>query len=94
MNAKNNYLTGNFTSNFWGVKVGAISGTGFSTLNIIDVISQLGRGIKGSEWLDGRPVDKEYSDLGDGTVLTSSSQIPGGINTTINQTHSGLVLRG
>jgi hypothetical protein len=91
MNAKNNYLPTDFASNFWGVKVGAISGSGFPTLNIIGVAYPSRKDIKDGNWLDGIPIDKKYSNLGDGTVLESSSQIPGAINTTINETHSGLV---
>jgi pimeloyl-ACP methyl ester carboxylesterase len=82
MKTKNN-LPSNFVSPFWGVKVGTLSGVGQSTLKIIDVI-------KDNRWPDGKPVGREYTKNGDGTVLTQSSQIDGALNMTINQTHSGL----
>jgi pimeloyl-ACP methyl ester carboxylesterase len=82
---KNNYLPNNFTAPFWGVKVGALIGTGQQTLNIIDVNRDFW-------WPDGKPVGKEYSTDGDGTVLTSSAQISGAFsNDIISQTHSGII---
>lgn len=85
MKTKNNYLPTNFVSDFWGVKVGTLAGTGQQTLKIIDVT-------RDSRWPDGRPVRKENSNDGDGTVLTSSAQIPGAFsNESINQSHSGII---
>lgn len=91
MNAKNNYLPSSFVAPFWDVKIGTLSGTGFSTLSVISTISRSREDIRLGNWMDGKPIGKEYSDFGDGTVLVSSSQIDGAINSTINQTHSGLV---
>lgn len=82
---KNNYLPTNFVAPFWGVKVGTIAGNSFPTLKVIDVVND-------PKWPDGKPVEKEYSMEGDGTVLTQSVQIPDAIsNTVINQTHSGII---
>jgi len=91
MSAKNNYLPTSFVAPFWDVKVGTLSGTGFSTLSVISTISRSRDDARLGNWTDGKPIGKEYSNLGDGTVLVSSSQIGGAINSTINQTHSGLV---
>lgn len=92
MNAKNNYLPTNLIAPFWGVKVGTIAGSGIETLKIIDTINPSRKDIKFGNWLDGFPVGREYTQEGDGTVLTNSSQIDGAINTTIpNTTHRGLV---
>lgn len=91
MKAKNNYLPTNFASQFWNVKVGTLSGTGFPTLSQIVVVNPSKTDISLGNWFDGKPINKEYSNNGDGTVLSSSSQIDGAINMTINQTHSGLV---
>lgn len=85
MITKNNYLPTNFVSDFWGVKVGTLAGTGQKTLKIIDVV-------KDPKWPDGKPLWNEYSNEGDGTVLVSSVQIPGAFsNEVINQSHSGII---
>jgi pimeloyl-ACP methyl ester carboxylesterase len=91
MSAKNNWLPADFIAPFWSVKVGTLSGTGFPTLNIINVISPSKNDLRQGNWTDGKPIGKQYTNQGDGTVLASSSQLEGAINTTINQTHSGLV---
>ncbi len=85
MKTKNNYLPTSFVSDFWGVKVGTLAGTGQQTLKIINVV-------KDSKWPDGKPVGKENVNEGDGTVLASSAQIAGASsNETINQSHSGII---
>lgn len=82
---KNNYLPTNFAFPFWGVKIGTLAGTNVSTLKIIDVVNN-------TKWLDGKPINGEYSLAGDGVVLTQSAQIPGAFsNTVINQSHSGII---
>jgi hypothetical protein len=82
---KNNFLPINLVSPFNGVKVGTLSGTGFSTLKVIDVV-------KDPKWPDGKPVGKENTSEGDGTVLTLNAQINGASsNTVIGQSHAGLV---
>jgi hypothetical protein len=86
-NTLSSLLPLNFPSGFWGVKVGTLIGTGFPTLNIIDVT-------KGPHWPDGKPVREEYTNNGDGTVLAASAQIPGtdaSNSITINQSHSGII---
>jgi hypothetical protein len=88
---KNNWLPTNFSSPFSGVRVGTLSGTGFPTLSVIKVIDPTRYDIQLNKWLDGRPVGKEFVDQGDGTVLVSSSQLPGADNQIINQDHSNLV---
>lgn len=93
MLVKNNWLPNTLFSNpFWGVRVGTLSGTGFPTLRVIRVDDPSDYDIAHNNWLDGKPVSKVFNTLGDGTVLTQSSQIPGAsINQVINQDHEGLV---
>lgn len=91
MSAKNNWQPTNFAAPFWDVKVGAIIGTGFPTLKVIDVVAASRNDIKSGKWIDGKPVGKENTNEGDGTVLSQSAQIPNAINTFINQNHSGIV---
>jgi hypothetical protein len=85
MKTKNNYLPSNFVTPFWNVKVGTLAGTNNPTLKTINVVRDF-------RWPDGRPVGKEYSDSGDGTVLVESAQIPGAFsNEVINQSHAGII---
>jgi hypothetical protein len=91
MNAKSNYSPANLPTGFWGVKVGTIAGTGFPTINMIDVVNPSKSDVNHGNWLDGKPVNEEYSNAGDDTVLSASTQIPGAPNVTLNQTHVGLV---
>lgn len=89
---KNNWLPTNFIAPFYGVRVGTLSGTGFPTLKIIDVVNASKSDIKNGNWADGKPVGQEFVKQGDGTVLVSSSQLPGSqFSDVINQTHTGLV---
>lgn len=92
MTLKNNWLPTNFVAPFYGVRVGTLSGTGFPTLKVIDVMNASKQDIKNGNWMDGKPVGQEYSNLGDGTVLIPSSQLTGSqFSDIINQTHTGLV---
>lgn len=85
MQAKNNYLPTNFTYPFWGVKVATLAGTGIKTIKTIEVV-------KDAKWPDGKPVDKDYTYQGDGTVTLSSAQLTDALsNQTINQSHSGII---
>ena len=86
MKNQNNYLpTSNFITPFWNVKVGTLAGNGQATLKIIDVI-------KDPKWPDGRPVDIEKVNEGDGTVLLQSAQITGAsTNDVLNQKHSEII---
>ena len=91
--AQNNWLPNNdFPSPFYGVQVGTLSGTGFSTLYKLDVKDANKKDLKEGNWMDGDPTKKYHTDLGDGTVRTSSSGLAGAlINRVINKNHSDLV---
>ncbi|HKC04725.1 MAG TPA: hypothetical protein VKC54_02545, partial [Patescibacteria group bacterium] len=89
MFAKNNWLPTDFP--FFGVRVGSLSGVGFSTLINIPVKPPSVRDLLAGNWLDGNPTGKEYSLNGDGTTLAESSIVAGAENKIINQTHAGLV---
>jgi hypothetical protein len=91
MIVKNNWLPNNFTVPFGNVRIGTLSGNGFPTLNIIRVNAPSKRDFQLGNWLDGKPIAQEKTNLGDGTVLTSSSQLSGADNRVIDQNHSGLV---
>lgn len=88
---QNNLLNNSFP-NPWGVRLGTIAGTGFSTLSIIQTKDPSAKDITSGNWLDGKPNGKLYATEGDGTVLTSSTLLPSAsTSSTLNQTHTGLV---
>lgn len=88
---QNNLLFTPFT-NPWGTRIGTISGTGFSTLNIIQTKDASQKDMDSGNWLDGKPNGKLYSSDGDGTVLSSSAILPdANYQATLNQNHTGLV---
>lgn len=87
----NNLLTSPF-ANPGGVKIGTISGTGFSTLSVIQTKDGSQKELNTGNWLDGKPNGKIYSMDGDGTVLSSSAIFSeADYKATLNQTHTGLV---
>jgi len=90
---RNNWLPTDFSSPFWGVTVGTLSGTGFETLKYLLVKEGTKHDAKLGNWTDGKPTNKsETTSEGDGTVLLTSSQLPETASQmVINQTHSGLV---
>ena len=91
MQVKNNFLPLSPAPDFWGVKTAALSGKNQKTLKNIVVIPPTKSCLQLGNWVDGVPVSKEFTNDGDGTVLTSSSTIPGAENMSIEQSHRGLV---
>lgn len=92
MTAQNNWLpNGNFSHPFFGTTVGALSGTGFNTLQYIPVNDPNNHDQMLGNFLDGRPAGKEHSKEGDGTILSSSSMIPDADNRLISENHTGLI---
>lgn len=91
MDAQNNWLPTGFSPPFFGVTVGALSGNGFATIKYIQVKERNRRDERLGNWVDGKPVDREYTNEGDGTALLSSSQLTGAENLVINQNHDGLI---
>lgn len=91
MSVKNNLLPTDFAAQFGNVDVGTLSGVGQKTLNIIKVVNPSRSDIRLGNWIDGVPNGKEYTNEGDGTVLTASSRLEGANNQEISQTHRGLV---
>lgn len=91
MQVKNNFLPLSPAPDFWGVKTAALSGKNQKTLKNIVVIPPTKSYLQLGNWVDGVPVSKEFTNDGDGTVLTSSSTIPGAENMSIEQSHRGLV---
>ena len=91
MTIQNGWLPLIFDENYWGVKFGTLSGTGFDTLSEIPYRDPNRRDVSLGNWDDGKPAGKVKTVEGDGSVLLSSSQILGANSSVINQTHAGLV---
>lgn len=88
---KNNWLPTLFASPFYGISVGTLSGTGQTTTLGYRVILPTFGDLSAGNWLDGKPVSTITTTEGDGTVLTSSTEIEGATNTTIPGTHTSIV---
>ncbi|HET7098948.1 MAG TPA: hypothetical protein VFI61_01790 [Patescibacteria group bacterium] len=88
---QNGWLPINIPSDFWGIKFGTLTGTGFTTLAQVPVKDPNPKDIKVGNWLDGKPFGKTISSDGDGTALLSSTKVDEAHNVTINQNHEGLV---
>lgn len=91
LRAQNNWLPTSFGPPFFGVTFGSLSGQGFNTLQAIDVKDRSRRDERNGDWEDGKPIGREMTTDGDGTVLTSSAQLAGADNRIVSQTHTGLV---
>lgn len=91
MNAQNNWLPTLFEPPFFGVTLGTLSGRGEKTLETIEVRDPNRRDENYGNWKDGKPLKRNETTEGDGTVLVSSSQIPGADNRLIEEDHGGLV---
>lgn len=90
-NSQNTWLR-NLSTDPWGVRLGYIAGTGSSTLKTIQIKEPNKNDIRSGYWDNGKPVGKDYSMDGDGTVLAESAILPGApLNAPIAQTHRGLV---
>jgi pimeloyl-ACP methyl ester carboxylesterase len=91
MHDQNNWLPTAFTPPFYGVTVGAISGTGHQTLSKIETTPPTKADQLVGRWTDGRPTNRLTYEDGDGTVLLSSSQLPGASNISLPLEHTELV---
>jgi len=91
MNAQNNWLDPNLPPLFINTTVGTLSGFGVNTLQFMSVINPSRRDQTLGNWLDGRPVKREYTIQGDGAVLTVSTMLSGAINKQISQDHVGII---
>jgi pimeloyl-ACP methyl ester carboxylesterase len=91
MSAKNNLLPDSFVPPYYGVLVGALSGSGYQTLRTLEVRPPTNADKQRGNWKDGKPTtNRTYAD-GDGTVLTESSIIPEAANNTLPLDHAGLI---
>lgn len=91
MSAKNNLLPDAFAPPYYGVLVGALSGSGYQTLRTLEVRPPSKSDKQRGNWADGKPTNnREYAD-GDGTVLTESSMLADAANSTLPLDHAGLV---
>lgn len=91
MSIRNNWLPTEFSSPYFGVQIGTLSGKGKATLEKIEVKEPNKFFNKIGDWEDGRPTKKINSKLGDGAVLNNSSIIDGADNRLVNKDHIGLV---
>jgi pimeloyl-ACP methyl ester carboxylesterase len=91
MEAKNNWLPTSFDPPFFGVTLGTLSGRGKGTLETIEVRDRTRHDERLGNWIDGKPIRRLETTEGDGTVLVSSSQIPGADNRIIEKDHAGIV---
>lgn len=80
MNARNTIYPINLTPPFFGTEIGTLSGNGKATLYQVDVKNPSSRDDRLGIWIDGKPIRRHTNRLGDGTVLTSSSQLDGALN--------------
>jgi pimeloyl-ACP methyl ester carboxylesterase len=91
MSAKNNLLPDSFVPPYYGVQVGALSGSGYQTLRTLEVRPPTNADKQRGNWKDGKPTtNRTYAD-GDGTVLTESSILAEAANSTLPLDHAGLI---
>lgn len=92
MSAQNTWLTGSaFSAPFHGVTMGTLYGNTFETLSGMAVKNRNRHDERLSNWADGKPLEKEFSPNGDGTVLEMSSVLAGADNRTIALNHENLI---
>lgn len=91
MTAKNNWLPNAFTSPFFGVTVGTLTGTGVSTLKTLEVEPPSRIDQRRGNWKDGKPTGVNTFADGDGTVLAESAQLPGAEDRTLPLDHGALI---
>lgn len=90
MHEKNFSLTVPF-NNFYNTVVATLRGTGQKTTNGYRV-GPIDKHDAPGDWIDGKPVSRSTTNEGDGTVLLTSSEIPGADNTrVIPDSHTDLV---
>ncbi len=89
----NSWLLGSDFPSNTNAQIATLSGFGFDTLSIIKVRQPTRKDQRMRLWEEGRPVGKEFSTEGDGTVLNKSSKIENNTATNfeINQNHGGLI---
>ncbi len=80
-----------FPPNLYNLKINTLSGEDKSTLRFLDVVDPSAQDLAKGNWIDGKPIEKNYSLEGDGTVLQLSSMIEGADNLIISGNHSQIV---
>src|SRR3989344_19411 len=68
-----------------------ISGSGFDTLRYLEIEPAPAKDIQAGNWLDGKPVNREKDESGDGKVLSMSSQLNSADNQVLNADHVQIV---
>jgi hypothetical protein len=91
---KNGWLPNAFFAfPFYGIRFGSFSGTDKKTLQELTVSAPNGKDTILGLWKDGNPVNKSFSDQGDGLVLLSSSQFPGADNSRVAKLDHGELIQ-
>ena len=89
---QNNWLDQNqVPQNHYNISLFTLSGTKISTLSFLDVANPDMRDQFSQDWVDGKPTGKEYSLVGDGTILVNSSQLKDATNEVLNGNHGFIV---
>ncbi|MBI3955029.1 alpha/beta hydrolase [Candidatus Gottesmanbacteria bacterium] len=89
---QNDWLPKNlFPENHYQIKFDTLSGTGQSTLSNFIVSNPQPSDLAKDIWADGKPIQQNLVKDGDGTVLTSSSQLDGAGNETVSENHLKIV---
>jgi len=91
MAARNNWLPTLFSSPYYGVTVGTLSGSGLQTLRWLEVKPPNKTDQRLKNWQDGKPTNKKTYDDGDGTVLLESSQLFDAQNMVLPLDHTALM---
>lgn len=88
---QNNWLPTGFSDPYYGVNMGTLSGVDRPTLSELQTSRPSALDQASGKWADGRPVNKIYSNDGDGAVLKSSAQLVGASNFEIPGSHESIV---
>ncbi len=75
MSAQNNWLPNTFFPPFFGAYTGTLSGIDHGTPHQIIITQPKAADLKNGNWLDGKPQQLVSANIGDGTVLTQSSEV-------------------
>lgn len=92
LKAQNDWIkTHPFSSNSYDTSFTTLSGENIPTLRYFNVSKPSIREQAFGDWLDGKPIDSEKINAGDGTVLNLSSQITGVNNQNISGNHGEII---
>ncbi len=91
MKYRNDWLPSHLLTDLSNVSLNTLSGNDVSTLRFLDVVNPSFKEKLAGDWLDGKPLNNEKINEGDGTILKFSSQIEGAGNKVISGNHGDVV---